>query len=68
MPDVEQELRITVVFEEDETTRQKTYTDHTKFLHDLREWRQYAEAHDLRFSEQTETTIRLGAPEGPLFS
>lgn len=68
MSDVDQHLKITVVFEGERDTREKTYTDHTEFLRDLRKWRRFAARHNYRFEEKTKTTIQLGAVEGPLFS
>lgn len=67
MSQVDQHLKITVVFEEEDDVREKEYSDHTAFLRDLRQWRRYAEGKGYRFEETTKTTIHLGDPSGPLF-
>lgn len=62
-----QTLQITVHLAGESEPRQKTYSDHTAFLRDVRAWREYAEKRNLRFDEETRTTLRIGAQEGPLF-
>jgi hypothetical protein len=62
------ELTLTVNIEGEHGVRTKTYSDHSDFLRDLREWRRYADRKGLRFQEETRTTLTLGAEEGPLFS
>jgi len=68
MSHTSQDLRLTVNIEEEDGTRTKEYTDHTKYLRDLREWRRYADKRNLRLEEETTTTLNIGAEEGPLFS
>jgi len=68
MPQSEQTLRITVNIESEDGVRVKEYSDHSELLSDLRDWRRYADKNDLRFQEETSTTLTLGDERGPLFT